>query len=117
MKNQIVFFSMVLQGRICYVLYTHYFNIITGLSILQRMCKDFCFTGERYGKWLPAQGKRENKYWGTIYLNERKEGKKRAVKKTVTRSCYARNTSVTRAEHGRVTPVTRTCYALCVEKV
>ena len=45
------FFSMVLQGRICYVLCTHYFNIITGLSILQRMCKDFCFTRERYEKW------------------------------------------------------------------
>ena len=63
-----------------------------------------------------TQGKRENKDWETIYLNERKEGKKRAVTKSVTRSCYARNTNVTRAEHGRVTPVTRTCYAFCIEK-
>ena len=44
-----------------------------------------------------TQGKRENKDWETIYLNERKEGKKRAVTKSVTRSCYARNTNVTRA--------------------
>ena len=37
MKNQIVFFSKVLQGRLCYVLYTHYFNIITGLFVFKQI--------------------------------------------------------------------------------
>ena len=50
-----------------------------------------------------TQGKRENKDWETIYLNERKEGKKRAVTKSVTRSCYARNTDVLHPLHERVT--------------
>ena len=52
MKNQIVFFSKVLQTCGCAVWYTHYNNILTGQSILQRMYRDFCFTREKYGKWL-----------------------------------------------------------------
>ena len=52
MKNQTAFFSMVLQTCGCAVWYTHYNNIITGQSILQRMYRDFCFTRGKYGKWL-----------------------------------------------------------------
>ena len=41
---------------------------------------------------------------------------KRAVSKTVTRSCNGWNTYVSRSEHERVTRVTRTCSAFSVEE-